>query len=586
MVKMSSTSDLIKPIKVLDSELDIKEKIPFPVASGASSTTAQSIAANARSSSNVSWNVVVPNESTVISRYVLLDVEFTCQFDYPVRPAGGADGNVFRVGVNEAPAPFPFQSAFCTNIQAFINNTSVSAPLNDLWHVRWGSTLNEAEYAGDDSMCPYKLDDWSNYSDAMAGRRNPLAGYDTSAFGLMNGRGNVQIISTGGGDDFTVTDAAAASNTVRFRVVEPLFLRPFLQSSGGQNEGLIGVNSLNISMTLNPNSPNFWSIWNVAQYTAAGATAGGNTVGVSLISVDSALLRMKYMTLSSFDKIPLRNSLPIEDLTRYVTGPQVIANNARVDFVSNNIQLGVVPSRIFIAARPVQRAKTQPFGFMQPAGPSPLQVTFDNKSSLLSELTVEQLYHISKRNGYNRGLDNFRGYGTKAYDALVAANTANPQQIFTQGAVVILDPALDLSLDSRLSTGCTANINLQIRYSAFRRAAQPIAVAAQAYELIIVIENDGCLTTVSGSSYVNSALLDSRDVVEVKSKQKGCSSDEVAAYQEENWSASKSDALASKMEHMSMKGSGAASGGAYSGGEGYGARSGGKKEPDLDSLLF
>jgi len=240
--------------------------------------------------------------------------------------------------------------------------------------------------------------------------------------------------------------------------------------------------------------------------------------------------------------------------------------------------LGVVPSLIMIAARrPLAlRTPNQSLSYFSPGSVTPLRITFDNKSNLLSNFGVEQLYEISSRNGYSRGMDNFRGFATKSYTAqITAANVLAQLTNKTQGPVYCIKPAMDLSLDPRLSEGCTANINLQVTMDILNDFG-----ANTVGELIIVVVNDGVISTVSGSTYVNSALMDSKDVVGVKSSQKGCTSNELSAYLKEDFSQSASDALASLKEGMGSKmGSGAASGGAKSGG-------GKGKMPDLDSLLF
>ena len=141
---MSAASDMVELVKVKDSVLDIKEKILYPVSSGASQVTSQTVSANSKSASNLSFNIVTPNESTVISRHVLLDVTFSVRFSYP---RGANPDVVFKLGDNECPCAFPFQGGFVETIQCYLNNTSISTPLSDILHERWLATLNSEEYA-------------------------------------------------------------------------------------------------------------------------------------------------------------------------------------------------------------------------------------------------------------------------------------------------------------------------------------------------------------------------------------------------------------------------------------------------------
>lgn len=563
---MSATSDSVDLIKVKSSILDIKEKIKFPVISAPSQVTAMRVEANSKSTSNLSFNVVLPNESTIASRHILLDVTFTVTYTYPISAAAG---NVMLMGTTAAVSPFPFTNGFCQNLQVFVNNSSISSPLSEIFSERWLSTLNEEEFTEYDGLCPYKSDNYKRYADAiLAGSNNPFSSFNSSSFTKPCGRGNVQMLQSAGGN--WTTGGGAISRTMKYRVVEPLFLKPFLQRSGGPDEGLIGVNSLNINYTLNPNSKTFFCEENAAALSAAGL--GAVTV---LTSVDEAFLRMSYYTLSDMDRIPLRNSLPIEDLTRYVTTIPDSADGATLSVTSQAIQLGVIPSRLFVFCRRklTDRTAAKSFSYYNHNTATPLSITFDNKNALLNSHSVEQLFLISKKNGYAKGINQFRGFATNPLAGPVA-NGLNPGIVYTQGPVFIIKPE-DLSLDPRLSAGCTANVSLQVTMQITNNFGEAVDVSG---EMIIIAQNDGVMSTVSGSTYINSTMMDSKDVVSAKTSQKGCSSDELANIMSKNMSISSSDALGI-LGDISQK-----SGSAMSGG---GSRSGGRsKASDLDSLLF
>jgi hypothetical protein len=570
---MSASSDLVSLVKVKDSVLDIREKILFPVISGPAQLSTQSISANTASASNLSFQVQTPNESTVIGRNVLLDIVYDVQFTYQT---GGTPGAVFSLGTSEAPCPIPFQNGFAENVQCYLNNSSISSPLGDIFNERYLSTLNVEEYAKHEGICPYMPDNYLNYADAVAGNNNPLSAYGSSSYNLAMGRGNYEVISTGvavGDTTLTTAGPQVCVNTVRFRSVEPIMLKPFMFDSGaGQDEGLIGINSFTLTYNLNSSSKRFWSSNLSPAFTAVG-------VVTVLKRIESAKLLIPYRTLSEFDRLPLRNTIPGEELTRYITPAVTVANGAVASLISNNIQLGGIPSRIYIAARVPQsdRLSTDSFSYFGVGSDTPLQITFDNKSNLLSNFNNDQLFQMSLKNGYNRGADSFRGFATKAFAGGGAAVQANLSQVFTSGPCYIINPSLNLSLDSRLSNGCTANVNMQVRLSVKNNLAVP-----KNCELVIITQFDSAISTVSGSTYINSVLMDSRDVVNVKSSKGGCTTNELERIMGRDSSQSFSDALATLGCDKGMKGS-AVSGGSQSGS----ARSGGKsKSSDLDSLLF
>ena len=129
-----SASDNIDLVKVKDSRLMVQEKIKLPVYSGASSVASQRVQANTKSISGVSFNVITPNESTVIAREVMMTNVFDVAFQYPI--VAGGKGKVMQLGTSEAPSPFPFQLGFGENIQCTINSASFSSPIGDIFE-RW-----------------------------------------------------------------------------------------------------------------------------------------------------------------------------------------------------------------------------------------------------------------------------------------------------------------------------------------------------------------------------------------------------------------------------------------------------------------
>jgi len=85
-----------------------------------------------------------------------------------------------------------------------------------------------------------------------------------------------------------------------------------------------------------------------------------------------------------------------------------------------------------------------------------------------------------------------------------------------------LSPAIDLSLNSTLANGSTGQFTLQVNLTVLNNGS-----ADAAPEVIIIAVNSGILTTVAGSSSLQTGLLNSQIVLDASMK-KGVSSSQVS----------------------------------------------------------
>ena len=194
--------------------------------------------------------------------------------------------NVWQYGEREAFQAFPLNNLF-TTATATINNTSVSVNSQDvlpsLLHM-----MNEEDLAHCQGMCPYLIDQYQNYSDAVNANNNPLAGFKNASYNqhcLPRGAHPLDLLTitrtpgAGGGNDNNpvsqnIGDTWAIDVSATF--TEPLFLSPFLFHSKYNEAGLLGINTFNFVFNIDAQMRKFWS----SGLPAIGA--GGNAIPYTL----------------------------------------------------------------------------------------------------------------------------------------------------------------------------------------------------------------------------------------------------------------------------------------------------------------
>ncbi len=253
-------SENMKLALVLDSRIEnITDTPSFAVHSGPQNNTYQTYPALSQSSSLLSWQIQVPNESIVTDAHIWFQSQLT--FTINISTKNNTDGvtdpgqiqvgdNVFQWGNTEAWSPFPLNQSLQT-IQASINNCSVSVNIGDIFPqlLRMTSSGHLQKY---NSGTPAMPDDrWGNYADAagnyqttadlnvISALSNPLGALNASTFNEgYFGRGcfptNVTIIQNTAGGVFVSNSpvCATAGNvfqiTVSALLTEPIMLSPFL----------------------------------------------------------------------------------------------------------------------------------------------------------------------------------------------------------------------------------------------------------------------------------------------------------------------------------------------------------------------
>ena len=393
---------------------------------------------------------------------------------------------------------------------------------------------------------------------------SPLAGYSNQSLDtpyVPRGSYRLKVESMKMTDSANANASNAAvtdSNTKKFwiafeaEVCEPILgLSPFIYGDNPYNKaGLVGVNSMNFVFNIDATLSRLMG-------TAVGGTTDGSAdakakkltpgwdakTGATFSGLfEKSSLLLNFLSSQPTDLIPARNVVPYMDLPRYITqsagsiaaatSPAAGAGGA-VGLVppdvktltSNSIQLSQLPDYFIIAVRP---SKTGMGVFNNTSGAAQvnaphfmpitnISVNLNNTSGLLSSATQQDLFRISVKNGSQQRFESFQGHAYVAGGSRgSAATTILParlgfKDVPTIGSVLVLNPAMDLSLPDYLSSGSLGAFNFQ-----FNIGVTSYLNYEANLEIVVICANSGIFTTIAGSSNIYTGILTKSMVLDAK----------------------------------------------------------------------
>jgi hypothetical protein len=511
------------PVLVKDPRIaQISDQVAYGVMSGAAANTYQKFTPTASSSSNLSFSVQIPSESTLVSRDVLLTT--TVRFIIDVRNVPGpvvgppaVPGAVaFNYGVTDALQAFPLNSIFST-VQATLNNTSVSINLADVKDALL-CCMDPAQLAAYQGMTPYLRDSfYANYNrvpvpgdgnDVLSGWQNadldnhyvPRGAHPINIISIVHqpvaGPPDTSLVSTDIGDTWLITCETT--------LTEPIFLSPFL--FGGKydvnQQAFVGLNSLSLVFNIDSQLRRFWSSRN-STYTYS-------------LSLDPAApfsntgLLLNFLSTQPTDLIKARNIIGYQDFPRYITTyNSPIASGAEASIQTNTIQLNQVPDTIYVIARKPLSAQNQ-FDTASFFSVESVSVNFNNASGLLSSASKYDLWRISQSCGVKQNWYEWSGRTSLAQTGA----PYTPVSVGTIGSVLAISPAMHLSLPPYLSSGSLGSFSLQMDVRV--RNNYNAGLPAVAPEIVVIICNSGLFSTVAGSSSITTGLLTKQMILDVQ----------------------------------------------------------------------
>jgi hypothetical protein len=312
--------------------------------------------------------------------------------------AGAAVSLGSKIGTN-GPRAYPLANA-TRSLQVSINNDQLSQNLGQYWRAttRYANSLGQSEI--DQGSTATMLDLTQSYAQATNNNispfairgANPLQTSRTSLYG-------VQVLRNDRYDSSDPNKELVA--TVRFTVREPLYLSPFLFQRGDQDTGLIGVQTMNLQLQLGGRGQSKLAdaVFSCDK-DATFDTDVGNTYSITA-ETKEAYVYMNFLTPDALQIIPDINNYPYYEPTLYTTTDNTtLGIGATRNIEMNNVQLNSIPQRILIFVDEPDSAasvyKTDTYAAIEA-----INISFDNRDSLLAAASPIDLYNIAAKNNTN-----------------------------------------------------------------------------------------------------------------------------------------------------------------------------------------
>ena len=506
---------------------DITPDLEFQVVSGASQTTYQSFQATSSSNSALIWNIQVPSESIVIGRDALMSAQVTTTLTIGSAIAGNpasvpVGALALNYGANDAYAPFPLNSLFST-LTAQINNTTVSTNLIDT--LPQILRMNDSQYLSKYNSTTPAMPDMSYqaYADGLLANNNPLASFNTASNSGVVPRGSWVLDSMvvvhqnfGGAIDASLVSGNAQDTwtvTMTSTFTEPLFLSPFTWGNPEYNaQGFLGINNMAITANIDANCSRMFRTANPYITNITLGTGGGNGFA-------NTQMLFKFLSTQPSDLVESRNVVPYMDMPRYLSNFNGSINMAPLSsqtIVSQNIQISQIPDLFVICVRKPKSTQTyqDSDSFLRINN---ISCNLNNSSGLLSSASAFDLWRFSVANGSNQTWNEFGAFQNVA-DNVTGEGTIVP----TTGSLLVLSPALQMSLPDYISSSSTGQYNFTFNVNVTNQGA--LAVAP---EICVICVNSGMMVTNQGVSSTYSGLLTKEMVLSAKSKDHYSTMDEI-----------------------------------------------------------
>jgi len=432
----------------------------------------------------------------------------------PFNSAGIANTEAVLGGtaVQNAAGPRSFPLANATrSLQVSLNNDRLSQNIGQYWRAttRYANGLGQSEI--DQGLAPTQLDIVQDYSQGVGTSISPFAARGSNP--VQTSRASLYSIviidnpAGNGTDDFT--------STLEFTTIEPLFLSPFLFQRGSQDTGLIGIQTMNLQLTLGGRGANtlgdavfsMVGTGTASSYVPQDITAGGVTFAVPRCvvsaTVQAASVFVNYLTPDALQIIPPINNYPYYEPIVNVTSVNGAVAAGQTGVINmNNIQLNSIPSRILLfvdeqdGAAKAWRSDTY-------CRIDRVDVSFDNRDAILSGATTVDLYNIAAKNNTNLTWTEWNR---------------------DTGSVLALDFGEDIPLRSNQAVGLRGSYNLRVRvtYTNIKAVSDNANTYAAAValpygvNLTCVIISTGVMTVAQQNVIRSVGILTNEDVINSK----------------------------------------------------------------------
>jgi hypothetical protein len=558
----------IEKVAVFDSRI-VQSRPKFAVDKGALSVTNAPFQALSQTSSQHTYSVQVPSETTFVDRAVNWSSQVGIAITITGTFVAGSTYTIGQQGTSTATTDsfwgwcaFPLQSLTST-IQATINDTNVVLNSSDvlkevlrLVDIRantlqrttptkldtYASALDDARfvnstygsYLNSGVIQEEAPNSWAWTSGDARYGGSTYTPYVTQSSGsavVMNTAIAVSTGSTaswtavGGGTtstlqfnyDGSLTLVVATANITSFTIyvapyfTEKLVLSPFVFSDIHERDtGLFGIQ--NIQFVMNMRNPADCRL--VRQRQNSAYSSGGNASYVVSSAYNTAgstfqnsRLDVVFLTPSLSLPLPPKSVVPYMEYPRYITSNAGTIGSGATNqtFSTQTITLPQIPDLLVIYAKPQSYSDATQGDWYFPVQSVSLQ--WDNYAGLMSTMSQQQLYEMSVENGLSQDYQQWSGR-LPAGRGVAGATTSGSAVVQSVGGALVIRPGKDFALQEGQAPSLVGNYTLQVNLGLANFSG-----STGTPTIYVMTINSGFFESVKGTSRVVKGILSEADII-------------------------------------------------------------------------
>lgn len=463
--------DKSRIVLTVDPRIDFSQDGVFAIGAAGERVTYRNIQTQNFSASNISITDKQSMGVAIASKWFM---RVTFEVDFAgIAPLGA---NLIQLGSNDAARFMPLTSITKT-ITVDLNDEKFTTGINDYYDALLRYNESDDAMGFDFSTCPSFMDTYQSYNDytVYGSALNPLGNY---------GENSIQEPLRGGFDYQFVTPNPVGDGVtpgtckIRFTTREPVLLSP-LTWGHYNTKALIGIKSFAVNYDFDSNLRRIWS------HNSANGVVDFNVT--SVVPIFSALELIYITPKSTIPVFPVQR-YPLAGVYKVTKAlGSVPAGGTLQVTASDSMPLYGVPKRVYIFARRSNESRT----FNDPdvyASIDKLSIYFNNVDGSFSQASQQQLYQVSRENGYRRPFQAFSKH---------------------EGSVMCIDFAKDMPLLPNEGVGSNENIQFQYNFSLTNPSAGSIN-----YTLFTIVIFEGVMTIRNGVIIRELNIVSPKDIVD------------------------------------------------------------------------
>lgn len=463
--------DKARIVLTVDPRIDFHKDGVFAIGAAGERVTYRNVQTQNFSASNISITDKQSMGVAIASKWFM---KVTFEVDFSGIPPLGA--KLLQIGSNDAARFMPLTSITKT-ITVDLNDEKFTTGINDYHDALMRYNESDDAMGFDFSTCPSFLDTYQSYNDYLryGSALNPLGNYgENSIQEPLRGGFDYQFVTPNPTGDGVTTQTCK----IRFTTREPVLLSP-LTWGHYNTKALIGIKSFAVNYDFDSNLYRIWS------HNSDNGVVNFNVT--SVVPVFSSLELIYITPKSTIPVFPVQR-YPLAGVYKVTKAlGSLAAGDTLPVTASDSMPLYGVPKRVYIFARRSNESRTfndpDAFGLIDK-----LSIYFNNSDGNFSQASTQQLYQVSRENGYRRPYQAFSKY---------------------EGSVMCIDFGKDMPLLPNEGVGSNENIQFQYNFNLTNLSDETIS-----YTLFTIVVFEGVMTIRNGIIIRELNIVSPKDIVD------------------------------------------------------------------------